>query len=249
MGVDVYSFDSRIRYSECDETGRLSPLSMMNYLQDCSTFQSQELGIGIEGLTGQSLAWVLASWTIEVDELPPFGTDVTVSTWCYAMTRAHALRCFQIADAHGRPIVRADSQWFVFDVERRRATRVPESQLVYVGDERRLDMAPLARRIRVEGPGRAAPEHVVAHADLDTNHHVNNARYVRIALDALEALGCEAPAAPLTLQVQYRSMALLGDVVRPRVHPCAGGWNVDLADAAGGTYAVVRIQARQEGQQ
>lgn len=38
----MYAFDSRVRYSECDETGTLSIVSMIDYLQDCSTFQGAE---------------------------------------------------------------------------------------------------------------------------------------------------------------------------------------------------------------
>ena len=34
----MYTFDSRIRYSETDETGALSLLGVINYMQDCSTF-------------------------------------------------------------------------------------------------------------------------------------------------------------------------------------------------------------------
>ena len=30
----MYSFDSRVRYSECDDTGRLSLFAAINYLQD-----------------------------------------------------------------------------------------------------------------------------------------------------------------------------------------------------------------------
>ena len=36
----MYSFDSRIRYSECDETARLDYVALVNYLQDCSTFHT-----------------------------------------------------------------------------------------------------------------------------------------------------------------------------------------------------------------
>ena len=44
----MYTFDSRIRYSETDETGALSLLGVINYLQDCSTFQSEDIGLGVE---------------------------------------------------------------------------------------------------------------------------------------------------------------------------------------------------------
>lgn len=237
----MYSFSGRVRYSECDETGRLSLVSAMNYLQDCSTFQSAELGQGIGSLTERGLVWVLANWAIEVTRLPRFGEKIRVSTWCYEMSRAHALRNFRIEDESGAALVSADSQWFVFDVVGGHAARVPDDQRVYLSDEPRLDMAPLARRIRVNGEGEAAPCVKVAQSYLDTNHHVNNAQYVRLALDALESLGHEAPLG--RIQVQYRSMALLGDVVAARAFACEGGWDVVLADEAGSTYAIVRLQA------
>ena len=241
----MYSFDGCIRYSECDETGRLSLFSLMNYLQDCSTFQSAGMGLGIDGLASRGLAWVLANWRIEVDMLPPFGEDVTVSTWCYEMSRAHALRNFQM-EAGGRRIVRANTQWFVYDTARGRATRVPEDQMVYLADEPPIDMPPLTRRLIPEGAGRACTALTVAHRDLDTNHHVNNARYVAFALEALDGLGIATPEPPLALQVQYRTMAFLGDRIVPVAHECAGGWDVDLTDGAGRTYALVRIQQREE---
>ena len=45
----MYTFDSRIRYSETDETGALSLLGVINYMQDCSTFQSEDIDLkGVE---------------------------------------------------------------------------------------------------------------------------------------------------------------------------------------------------------
>ena len=46
----MYQFDSRVRYSETDEQGRLSVTGILNYLQDCSTLQSEDIGLGIEYL-------------------------------------------------------------------------------------------------------------------------------------------------------------------------------------------------------
>ena len=46
----MYTFDSRIRYGETNETGALSLLGVINYMQDCSTFQSEGIGLGVEYL-------------------------------------------------------------------------------------------------------------------------------------------------------------------------------------------------------
>ena len=47
----MYSFKSRVRYSELNhQTHTLDPYGIINYFQDCSTFQSEELNIGLEAL-------------------------------------------------------------------------------------------------------------------------------------------------------------------------------------------------------
>ena len=49
----MYTFDSRVRYSETDSGGKLTMASLINYFQDCSTFQAEELGVG----EGKGLPW------------------------------------------------------------------------------------------------------------------------------------------------------------------------------------------------
>ena len=46
----MYSFNERIRYSELGENGELSLVGLLNLFQDCSTFQSEDLGLGIKYL-------------------------------------------------------------------------------------------------------------------------------------------------------------------------------------------------------
>lgn len=41
-------------------------------------------------------------------------------------------------------------------------------------------------------------------------------------------------------------MARLGDVVTPLVYRCERGWDVDLTDSSGTTYAIVRFQQRED---
>ena len=69
----MYTFDSRIRYSETDETGALSLLGVINYMQDCSTFQSEDIGLGVEYLEKKKRAWLLSSWRIVIDRYPEEG--------------------------------------------------------------------------------------------------------------------------------------------------------------------------------
>ena len=72
----MYSFNERIRYSELGENGELSLLGLLNLFQDCSTFQSEDLGLGIEYLKGKKEAWWVNSWQIDIIKLPVLADNV-----------------------------------------------------------------------------------------------------------------------------------------------------------------------------
>ena len=41
-----YEFEGKVRYSEIDHRATMTLPALINYFQDCSTFQSEDLGIG-----------------------------------------------------------------------------------------------------------------------------------------------------------------------------------------------------------
>ena len=61
----MYSFESKVRYSEVGEDTRMTLYSVLNYFQDCSVFHSESVGRGtaVQGELGR--AWVLTGWQIE----------------------------------------------------------------------------------------------------------------------------------------------------------------------------------------
>ena len=50
MRDNQYTIDGRIRFSEVDHTRRITLPGIVNYFQDCSTFQSEQLGYGMDVL-------------------------------------------------------------------------------------------------------------------------------------------------------------------------------------------------------
>ena len=113
----MYQFDSRVRYSETDEKGRLSVTGIMNYFQDCSTFQSEDIGMGVSYLKEHHQAWWLSSWQIIIDRYPVLGERITIGTWPYDFKGIFGYRNFTIQDSQGGYLVRANSIWFLFDTK------------------------------------------------------------------------------------------------------------------------------------
>ena len=56
----MYTFESRVRFSEADHTELLTLPGLVNYFQDCSTFQSEDIGYGVESLKKSGQAWILS---------------------------------------------------------------------------------------------------------------------------------------------------------------------------------------------
>ena len=46
-----YMIDGRVRFSEIDHTRKITVPSIINYFQDCSTFQSEDIGVGLDVLS------------------------------------------------------------------------------------------------------------------------------------------------------------------------------------------------------
>ena len=52
-----YEFEARVRYSEIGHRGTITIPALINYFQDCSTFHSETVGLGMEHLRQEKKAW------------------------------------------------------------------------------------------------------------------------------------------------------------------------------------------------
>lgn len=231
----MYQFDSRVRYSETDEKGRLSVTGIMNYLQDCSTFQSEDIGMGVSYLKERHQAWLLSSWQIVIDRYPELGEKIVIGTWPYDFKGIYAYRNFTIQDPKGGYLVRANSIWFLFDTEAGKPTRVTNIDIDGYGKmEEKLAMDYAPRRISLpEDYSFKEPVLVMKH-HIDTNHHVNNAQYVEIVREFLPDDFCIKE-----LRVEYRKAAVMGDYLTPRISRTEEGYTAALCDKEKTPYAVV----------
>ena len=100
-GYNMYTFDSRIRYSEIDRSGRLSIPAVVDYFQDCSAFQSEELGVGVEYLANKKRTWILNSWQIVFERRPEECENIIVGTWGSGFDKFHATRNFIMETTKG----------------------------------------------------------------------------------------------------------------------------------------------------
>ena len=113
----MYTFESRVRFSEADHTELLTLPGLVNYFQDCSTFQSEDIGYGVESLKKSGQAWILSAWQIVVNRYPKLGEYIRVSTWATDFTGLFGLRNFKMEDEAGEMTAWANSVWVYMDMK------------------------------------------------------------------------------------------------------------------------------------
>lgn len=231
-----YSFASRVRYSEIGENGCLTLPGILDYFQDCCTFHSEDIGQGMEALKRRNRVWVLASWQVIIHRFPRLGEELVTTTVPYEFKGFMGMRNFTLKTKDGELLSCANTSWTNLDTTTGVPARLTEEDTKGYVKEEKLDMDYAPRKIALPVEREKREPFVVQKHHLDTNHHVNNCQYVRMAADYLPegfSIG--------QMRAEYKRQAVLGDVFYPEV-----SWKEDklvavLGAEAGTPYAVVEF--------
>lgn len=232
----MYQWDGRVRFSEVGEDRRLTLNSIVDYFQDCSTFQSEELGNGIEVMERMNRRWVLSSWQIVVNEYPKLGERIVTGTWPYDFNRFLGGRNFIMYGDKGKVLAYANSLWTYLNSENGRPVRFDEEIIGLYELEPKYEMAYADRKINLPETMEKAQSFPVDIHHLDSNHHVNNGQYVKMAGQYLPK-----DFRIYQMRAEYKKSALLGDWICPKVSMEKDQVIVSLDDKSGNPFAVVEF--------
>ena len=221
----MYSLTYKVTTSTCDSEGKLKLYSALQMMQDCSEMWiDSEPGVK-QYFTEQNMAQLLASRQVEVMRVPLFKESLTVTTSVYGMKPMFGFRNTFIYDASGNPCYRTWSMGAFVDKTNGKLKRVDDATIASMQLEPQLEMNYRDRRIILPRTGGEVMEPVkVLRADIDYNRHMNNANYVRMAMELLPA-DFEVKG----LRVEYRVAAKLGDTLTPTVYQTDGCYVVALS--------------------
>ncbi len=209
----AYSIDSRVSYSKVGIDKSLKLGAMIDYLQDCSTFHSEDVGKGVDYLLEEGMAWMLTSWQIVIKRKPVHGERIKITTLPYGFRNCYGDRNFTIHTEDGELLVYANSIWVLVNISNGHPVRrIPEHITEAYTLDPKLDMEYAPRKIKVKGDYEILPAIRIQRSQIDSNNHVNNSQYVYMAE------GC----IPLDLKynevrVEYKNPAVLGDEIIPKL--------------------------------
>lgn len=242
----MYEIRQRVRFSEVGSSGRITLPGMINYFQDSSIFQSEELGIGTAYLKEKQRAWVLSSWQVEIKEYPRLGDRITVATWASGFKGFFGERNFVMRNEAGEDIAAANSIWVYIDTKSGHPVRPDGQEIEKYSAEPPYPMEYMSRKVPMPKDGTAYPPFPVRKYHIDTNGHVNNCQYVQMAVEALAETKGDLVFAGM--RAEYKKSAVYGDVICPVIKENEDGSVITagLCDQDGKPYAVIELKNKGE---
>lgn len=180
-----YTEKRKIEYNECDECGQLKLTAMMDLLMQVSEHQLQLAKASASDLVGRGLGWVVTQYHIEVKRLPKPLEEVVIGTEAIGYNRFLAYRDFWIADQAGEKLITVNSQWVLFDLEKRKMVPTDETLMQNIKAPL-LKKMPRFPRLRPLEQYDRGQTYRVTYYDLDTNHHLTNSHYFNWLIDLLD---------------------------------------------------------------
>ena len=232
----MYCFESVVRYSEIDADKQMTLCAMLDLMQDCCTFSSEELGIGIDYLKQEHRAWMLSSWQVVIDRYPVMGEKIRTYTWPYEFKRFYGYRNFKMEDESGKTIAWANSVWIFVDTDSGCPARPSKELVERYAYEPPYEMECAGRKLILPEDLKPQEPVRVGRFHIDTNHHVNNGKYIMMAEEYLpESFKVRE------FRAEYRKAAVLSDVIFPKVKVMEKKTVVSLENEAGEPYAAVEF--------
>jgi acyl-ACP thioesterase len=168
---------------------------------------------------------------------------VAVSTWPYDFDSVFGYRNFSLTDVNGNRLAVANSQWILVNTETGHPIRITEEVTSHYPMDEKAEMTYASRKVPFKDAKEEKEKLIVPRAFIDTNQHVNNAQYIRMALEYVPKDFVIAQ-----VRVEFKNAAVLGDSIKPYVYNDGQLIRILLADEQKKPYAVVEFQKKMNGE-
>lgn len=227
----IFTRSFRVRFSELDATGCLSPASILRCLVETAYDWGEALGLGARNSQQMGIFWLIRETDLRI--LQPLRQDdrFNFTLWMVNWQRVRGTRCFELTKTDGQVVARGSQHIVCMDSATLRPANPPNALIENFRIENPR-VFPFERFPKIEArPAAFTFQRQVEWGDLDTLEHVNNATYVSLAEEAAARHRADCGWSPVKLaesnlivatrhvHIQYLSPALWGETLTVATHP------------------------------
>lgn len=234
----MYEIKDRVCTSRTDANGIMKLTGALEIIQDCSLLWLESELSFRDYLTDGNLGMFILSRQVGIVRLPAYGENITVQTSIFGCNGYVGYRNTVLYGEDGLPCLLTWALGSFVNMDTGRMARIPQNEMDKVTLDPRIEMEYLDKKIMVPDiPGRCSQAVAVKRNDIDLYRHMNNVKYVEVALELLpEDFKISR------LRIEYKRPAKLGDILYPQIIEVPSGyWYVLLLDSEDKPFAVMEF--------
>lgn len=203
----MYEMKAIVGTSQIDKDGLLKTSSIFDLMQDCSFFQLDADVELTKYFNENNVSMFLVSRQVDIYKLPKYSDKVIVRTYVYECNEAYGYRNTVIYDENYNELVICYAIGGFVDLSNGNLIRVPSEFINNIKFDEKQEMNYLPRKIKVDNNAlKEVDRFKVKKYFIDDNNHVNNARYIDMAIDYVDDYYKR-------IRIEYRVPAELGDTI------------------------------------
>ena len=185
LAIPKYSKNFTITYRDVDMNGQLRMSSLVDYMQEISGEHARLLGMDYKGDDASNedqVYWIVSRAKMTLETIPNWLETIRIETYPNGVDKLFAVRMFDIFDQEDKQIGQIIGDYILMDCKTHRPIRISQAK----GPLRFLNRpyeGELLEKLR--GPEEVVVEdkRKVRSNEIDLNHHMNNAHYIRWTVD------------------------------------------------------------------
>ena len=206
----MFSIEEYVTASRTGENGKLKLVSMVDLMQDCSQLWMQSEPTLNQYFSDNNMSQLLVSRQLDIKRIPVYGEKLTTTTSIYECQSMYGFRNTVIYDEQHKPCVVSWSMGAFVSLSTNRMAKVPQDILTDMVMDEKIDMEYLDRKIVIPTDTKleSLDPFKVLKNDIDMNKHMNNAHYIRLAVEYLPD-----NYKPRRMRIEYKLPAKFGDEI------------------------------------
>ena len=211
-----YIKEFTVPYYDSDKNGTAYPASLLAYMEETSSFHSDDLGVGVDELRKKNYGWMLNRWNVSLHRYPKVREKIFVETLATGFDKFYATREFVIYDTDKSIIGQATTLWIFLDIVRKRPIRIPkefyEAYNIVNENQPPYDFY----NFNFEFATETSIDFHVRKTDIDYNNHVNNVKYLNWMLEVIPD-EVDNDYYLTEFDIQYKKEIKLGDLIESSI--------------------------------
>lgn len=234
----MYILKDRVCASRTDTNGIMKLTGAMDIIQDCSLLWTESEPSLRGFLADNNLGMFVVSRQVDIVRLPICGERISVKTSVFSCKSFLGYRNTVLYGEDGRPCLLTWSVGAFVNMDTGKMARLPQSEIDKVTIDDKIDMEYLDKKIIVPNmPGQRLDAVAVRRNDIDLYHHMNNVKYIEIALELLpENFVINR------LRIEYKTPAKYGDLLYPKlIEDQSAKWYILLLNSQDNPFTVMEF--------